>query len=259
MPASALRLVLISLGLACLGLASAAPAEVVQKGGVRVAFDGSISPQLLPRRGLAPVAVAVGVRISTVGKKPLPQLTRISIGINRHGHLDPTGLPVCEIDDIQPATSERALEACRGSLVGSGHFSASVALSKQAAFPSEGKLLAFNGTYRGRPAILAHVFGPRPVPTSFTLPFQITRAGGSFATVLTAVLPKADDNSVTGLDLNLQRTFTFRGRRHSYASAGCPAPKGFSGASFPFAAAAVDFADGRALKSTLVRSCRARG
>jgi hypothetical protein len=239
--------------------ASLAQAETIQKGPLRIAFDGQITPSRLPRAGMAPVKVAVGTKISATKGKPLPQLRKISIAINRHGRLDSTGLPVCEVDDIQPATTEKALEACRGSLVGEGHFSAEVALSKQASFPSAGKLYAFNGTYKGRPAILAHVYGTQPVPTSFTLPFAISQAKGIFATTLTATFPATGNNFVTAIDLTLNRSFTYKGKQRSYASAGCPAPKGFPGATFPFAKASYAFAGGRKLSSTLTRSCKARG
>ena len=241
------------------GAVSLASAEVIQKGNLRVTFDGKITPKKLPREGMAPVKVAVGTKISAAnGKTPL-QLTKIAIAINRHGQLDYTGLPVCEVSDIQPATTEKALEACRGSLVGEGSFSATVALSRQGTFPSAGKMFAFNGTYKGKPAILAHVYGTNPVPTSFTLPFVITKSKGTFATTLTATLPKSDENVVTGIDLNLQRSFTYKGKKHSYASAGCPAPKGFPGATFPFAKASYAFAGGKKLTSTLTRSCGVRG
>jgi hypothetical protein len=245
--------------LAFLALASLAAAETIQKGSLRIAFDGEITPAKLPRKGMGPVRVAVDTKISSTNGKAPAQLTRIAIAINRHGRIDPTGLPVCEIDDIQPATTAKALEACRGSLVGEGHFAAEVTLSRQAAFPSEGKMFAFNGSYKGRPAILAHVYGTDPVPTSFTMPFVISQAKGTFATTLTATLPEADNNIVTAIDLNLSRTFTYRGEKRSYATAGCPAPKGFPGATFPFAKASYTFADGRKLSSTLMRSCRARG
>jgi hypothetical protein len=231
--------------------------ETIQQHGIRVSFDGEITPRKLPRSGTAPVAVVVGTKISGSTGKPLPRLTKIEIAINRHGHLDPTGLPVCEVSDIQPATNAKALEACRGALVGEGHFSAAVALDRQAAFPSDGKLLA--GTYRGKPAILAHVYGTEPVPTSFTLPFVVGRAKGTFGSTLTATIPPGEDNLVTAIDLELHRTFTYKGKRRSYASAGCPAPKGLSVAPFPFAKASYAFAGGKKLSSTLTRSCRARG
>jgi hypothetical protein len=64
---------------------------------------------------------------------------------------------------------------------------------------------------------------------------------------------------VTGISLNLGRSFSFHGKRHSYLSAGCPAPKGVSIVSFPFARASFGFAGGQTLTSVLTRSCRARG
>ena len=253
------KVLILTLALLTLGATSLATAETIQKGPVRIAFDGKITPQKLPREGMAPVRVAVSTKISAAKGKPLAQLRKISIAINAHGKLDATGLPVCEVSDIQPATTEKALEACKGSLVGEGHFAAEVALSRQAAFPSEGKLFAFNGTYEGKPAILAHVYGDQPVPTSFTLPFVITETKGTFATTLTATFPAADNNLVTAIDLDLHRTYTYKGKKRSYASAGCPAPKGFSGASFPFAKASYVFAGGKKLSSTLRRSCGVRG
>jgi hypothetical protein len=251
-------LALTVVGLLALGAAGLAAAETIQRGNVRVAFDGAITPKRLPRTGSAPVKVAVTTRIAAINAKSPPQLTRIAIAINRYGRIDPTGLPICEVDDIQPSTTEKALEACRGSLVGEGHFAATVGLSKKATFPTAGKLIAFNGTYKGRPAILAHVYGTHPLPTSFTLPFVIGRARGTFGTTLTATLPAAEGNFVTGLDLTLGRSFTYKGKRRSYASASCPAPKGFPGATFPFAKASYAFAGGRAMHATLTRSCQAR-
>lgn len=242
-----------------LALAALASAETIQKGAVRVTFDGRISPQRLPRAGMAPVSVSVGTEITATKGKPLDQLTKIEIAINSHGKLDATGLPVCEVTDIQPATTAKALEECRGSLVGEGSFASQVSLSKQADFPSQGKLYAFSGTYRGKPAILAHVYGTSPVPTSFTLPFVITQSKGTFGTTLTAKIPASEDNFVTGIELTLHRTFTYRGKKRSYASAGCPALKGFPGATFPFAKASYAFVGGKRLSSTLTRSCKARG
>jgi hypothetical protein len=254
------RTAVVSLCLALLATTVAvAVGETIQQHGIRVSFDGKITPQKLPRHGTAPVAVAVDTKISGSPGKPLPQLTKIVIAINRHGHLDPIGLPICEVSDIQPATNAKALEACRGALVGEGRFTAAVALNRQAPFPSDGKLLAFNGTYRGKAAILAHVYGTEPVPTSFTLPFMIGRTKGTFGSTLTATIPAGDDNLVTAIDLELHRTFTYKGKRHSYASAGCPAPKGISVAPFPFARASYAFAGGKRLSSTLIRSCQPRG
>src|ERR1044071_6866748 len=252
-----LRTALLFSALSVLAVVAYSQAETIQKSGIRVALTGEISPNRLPRKGLAPVAVKVQTKISSNQKKPA-QLQRIQIAINSHGHIDPTGLPICEVSDIQPSTTAKAMEACKGSLVGEGTFSATVALSKATTFPSEGKMFAFNGTYKGKPAILAHVYGTEPVPTSFTLPFVIGRSKGTFGTTLTATIPPAEGNYVSGISLTLNRSFTYKGKRRSYASAGCPAPKGLSKVSFTFAKASYGFVGGKKLSSTLTRSCEAR-
>jgi hypothetical protein len=252
----ALRLAILVVGLLVLA-AAASQAEVTQKGILRVAFEGKISPHSLPRTGAAPISVSIGGQITTTDESPAPQLRTITIQINRRGRLDYRGLPDCARRQIQPSTNLGALAACRDSLVGEGHFSANVLFPEQAPFPSEGKVLAFNGTLHGRPVIFAHVYGKKPAPVSYTLPFEITRAKGTFATTLRASLPQvtADWGYVTGLSMTLARRFHYEGQRRSYLSAGCPAPKGFPGGVFPFARAAFAFEGGRTLSSTLTRSC----
>jgi hypothetical protein len=256
------RVVLLLAVLSCLATVSLAGAETVQRGHLRVNFEGALSPRALPRAGVAPVKVEVGARIGTTNGTTPSQLRQITIAINRYGRFDPTGLPVCELHDIQPTTTADALAACRGSLVGEGNFSAKVLLTGQAPFPSEGKVFAFNSVLHGRPAILAHVYGTEPAPTSYTLPFELKRAaGGVYGTLLTASLPQVTSNSgyVTGLSMTLGRNFSYRGERRSYLSAGCPAPKGFPGATFPFARATFGFGGAETLTSTLTRSCKVRG
>lgn len=237
-------------------LGSFADAEVVQKGDIRVAFDGALEPKSLPRTGEAPVHVSVGASITALNEADPPQLRKISISINSAGHFSPDAVPTCTVRDIQPSTTKNALKACRPSLVGTGSFSATILLPQQAAFPSGGKLYAFNGVYEGRPAILAHVYGTEPVPTSFTLPFVMRKRNGELGTVLTASLAGLTGKAgyITELTLNLG---TGKGGK-SYLSGSCPAPKGFGGATFPFAKASFGFGK-RTLTSTLTRNCKVRG
>jgi len=254
------KLAIAILVAASLVLAAPSPAELVQRNGVRVTFGGEMSPQRLPREGAAPIAVSIAAEIEPVGKGRPPQLRKISIAINRFGEIDSTGLPVCRIADIQPSTSAKARQACGSSLVGSGSFSARVLLPEQTPFPSAGKILPFNGVHEGKPAILAHVYGTSPAPTSFTMPFVIGASKSEFGTTLTARLPEVTSEwgYVTGLELNLNRRYRWAGRARSYVSAGCPAPKGYPGAIFPFAKASFGF-KGFTLGSVVTRSCKARG
>jgi hypothetical protein len=253
------RAFLLALLLA-IGLATIARAEITQKGTLRVAFSAAMTPRSLPRHGGAPVSVSIGGRISTTDSSPPPQLRRVELQINRYGHIDPRGLPVCRLDQIQPATNRAALAACSDSLVGTGSFTASVLLPEQSPFPSLGRALAFNGHERGKQVIFAHVYGPRPIPTSYTLVFRISRSKGTFGTILSTSLPRVTGEwgYVTGITLRLHRRFTVRGRGRSYLSAGCPTPPGVFTAAFPLTRASFSFAGGRKVTSTLTRSCRAR-
>jgi hypothetical protein len=236
-------------------------AVIVRHGPVQVSFNGKLAPKRLPRHGSAPVGIAIDARISATGKGSPPQLRRISIAINRNGHFVSKGLAACQVDQIQPSTTSGALAACGASLVGEGHFSADVKLPEQSPFPSEGKVLAFNGRVNGRPAILAHIYGTQPAPTSAVLPFLLRDSHGTYGTTLEASLPQATGSwgYVTGLKMNLRRRFSYRGKARSFLSAGCPAAPGFPSAVFPLARTRFVFAGGPTLGSVLTRTCTASG
>ena len=245
----------IALGSALLALLAVVPtgqAEVSQRNGVRVAVDGSLSPKRLPRRGSAPVSVSISGEISPLSEATLPQLQKMTVAINSAGQLNLKGIPHCRIGHINPSNNQEALAACGSSLIGEGSFSADVKLPEQSPFPSEGKLLAFNGTIGGRPAIFGHIYGTKPLPTSFVLPFRIKQQKGTYGTVLEAAFPRATGEwgYVTGISLDLDKRFL---------SAGCPAPKGISRVPFPLMQTNFSFAGGLNLTNTLTRSCKAMG
>jgi len=252
-----LSLVAAALVAAATGIVPLATGEVVQKGNLRLSVEGGITPHRLPRLGRVPIAVTLAGRIETTNGQPPPQLRSIEMAISRYGRFDFGGVPRCGLHQIQPATTSEALQACAGSLVGRGSFEANVALPEQSPFPSNGAMLAFNGALDGRPVIFVHIYGTRPLPQSFTLVFHPHRGRGRYGTTLVAQLPRVAANwgFVSGISLTLGRSFVRGGERRGYISAGCPAPKGFPGATVGFARAAFGFEDGRTLESTLIRSC----
>jgi hypothetical protein len=235
-------------------------ADITQQGTLRVTFGGKLSPDRLPRTGLAPVAVSLSGDITTTDHSTPPQLQQITMAINRHGRLNPTGLPRCHYHQIQPASTGEARAACSSSLVGTGSFQANVVLPDQSPFPSDGKVLAFNGVLHGHPVIYAHIYGTTPVPISQLITFGIHRIDGTYRVVLSAELPRvaAAWGYVSGLSLTLKRTYRYKGRPRSYLSAGCPAPQGINVAVYPFARASFGFDDGRTLHSRLTRTCKVR-
>jgi len=241
--------------------ATARVSEVTQRGNLRVAVNGKLTPRALPRKGAAPVAVSVSSRIATTDRSQPPPLRRLRIEINRHGHLSTAGLPVCPYRKIRTATSARALRACGDALVGQGSFEANVSLANQEPYRARARLLIFNGRSKGKPVLLGQVYSPRPFATAFVIVFDLAKSRrGAFGTVLNASLPRAIGSwgVVTGIELNLSRRYRHRGKRRSFLSAGCPAPKGFRVVPFQLARTSFRFAGGRTLRSTLTRNCRPR-
>lgn len=253
------RLALVAaLASASLLIAAVADAELVERGNLFVKFDGGIAPTALPRTTKAPISVRVDGTVRVLSGERPPALRHISIAINRGGVLNTRGLPTCRRSQIEPATTQQALDACRSALVGEGRYLGALTLPEQDRFPLQGRVLAFNAVVDGQRAILAHVYGSNPVPNSRIIVFHIRKGHGTFGTTFSAALPARLNRSgyLKKISLNLRRTFVYRGRKHSYLSAACSAPAGFTSATFPFSKVSMTFADGRKLSSVLIRTCK---
>jgi hypothetical protein len=258
---AARALVALALGILTLG-AALAHADITQEGVLRLSVSGKLAPQKLPRSGVAPIAVSVGWKITTSDGSAVPKLKKLRVEINRHGRFDSTGLPVCPVNKIQPASSTHALSVCRSSLVGRGSFTANVSLGGQVSYDTRGRLLVFNAKSHGRSVLLGQIYAPHPFPTSFVITFALEKlAHGTYGTALSATLPKALSNwgNLTGIEMTLSRRFSYGGHSHSYISSGCPAPPGFPGAVFPLARASFSFTEATPLTSVSSATCKASG
>jgi hypothetical protein len=251
------------LATAALALAAAAPAAAVQdrSGNLLGSFHGSIAPSALPRTGAAPVAVQMGGKIKTTDRTTPPKLTEIVLQINSHGKIETKGLARCSLAKLESLSSAAAKRSCSGALIGHGNVTSRVSLPEQGAFASNGALNAYNATYRGRPAVLAQVESGPPLPLTYVIVFAVKKTHGTFGTELDGTLPEiaSEYGYITAFDLSLARRYTYRGQERSYASASCPAPKGFTKAPFQMAKASYLFEDGRTLSGTIERTCRVRG
>jgi hypothetical protein len=254
--------------LACLGAltgllvgALSASAEQDKQGNLIGLFHGGIAPRKLPRGHAAPVAVQMGGKIKTTDRATAPKLARIVLEINRNGKVQTRGLGSCSLARLKSISAKAAAHACADALIGHGNVTSRIALPGQGTFASHGSLLAFNGHYRGHTAVLAQVESGQPLPLTYVIPFQVRKAKGAYATKLVGTLPEiaSEYGYISAFDLSLGRTYRWHGRRMSYASAACPAPSGFTLATFPLARSSYVFEDGRTLTSTLVRTCKVRG
>ena len=237
---------------------SLAKAATIQDEGLRITVLSQLQPYKLPRKGTAPIAVFVSGHLENSKGGIPPQLQRMRIEVNRHGLLQSKGLPVCQIPEVQPASTERALSQCSEALVGSGQFWANIVLPDQGAYRTQGRLLIFNGRKNGKPVLLAQIFTSHPFNSSFVIVFSIQRISkGPYGTELRASLPQALGSwgYLDRIKLTLRRKYRYRGRELSYFNAGCPATKGAPRASFPLAYAEFFFAGRKPLGATVNKTC----
>lgn len=245
-----------------LAAGASAVASVEIQGGLRIDVLAQISPVKLPRTGTAPISIFVAGHLQSADGGIPSQLQKLRIEVNRHGLLQSRGLAVCPFTAIQPASSQRAVQACRSSLIGAGQFWANIVLPGQPPYPTQGRLLVFNGREGGRPVIYAHIFTENPFPTSFVVAFSIRHISkGQYGTRLEASLPDAlgEWGYLDRIKLTLSHKYTYRGRQLSYFNAGCPAPPGTRNTSFPLARATFSFAHHAPLSTTVEKSCTVRG
>jgi hypothetical protein len=245
-----------------LGAAGIATAAVIQSEGLRITVLSQVQPYKLPRTGTAPIAVFIAGHLQNAQGGIPPQLQRLTVKVNRHGLLQSKGLAVCPLAKIQPASTERALEACGDALIGSGQFWANIVLPDQGAYPTQGRLLIFNGKKKGKPALLAHIFTSNPFDTSFVIAFSIKRISqGPYGTELSASLPQALGSwgYLDRIKLTLRRKYPYKGKELSYFNAGCPAPSEAKRTVFPLAYASFYFAGRPVLGASVNKSCGVKG
>lgn len=239
------------------GVSAGSRAEVTATHDAIITFNSRISPRILPRSGSAPVAIHIEGHVKKRKGRRAASLTKIEIAIHKAATLVSKGLPTCDIAEIDPASSAEALAKCPHAQIGHGRIRAESTFPGQPNASFDGRVLLFNGRLEdGRPAILIHVFNASP-PSSFVVPFTISKRRGLYGTVLTARVRINRWSRVTDFNLVLNRSFRSAGHRHSYLNASCPVPKGFSVGFSPFVRATLSFSNGARAHITVVSSCEA--
>ncbi len=252
-------LTLVAVAALALGTGPAA-AERAQDENVIVSVDGGITPKVLPRDHLAPVAVNLSGKVFTSDGSPIPRVNWIRLELAYRGRLFRHGLAVCPQVRLDSTDSRQALRSCGEALVGRGGLYAEIFVPNQEPFGVHAHLLAFNGqTKAGRPAVLIHAYASDP-PVSFVIPFTVHHRKGAFRTVLVTTIRRSVGPwpHVANFRIKVARTFSYRGRKRSYLSASCPLPTGFTAGFLSFARATYTFAGGAQVTKESVRSCRAR-
>ena len=235
--------------------AGSALALRLEVGNVVVVADGGFTPTTLPKKGFAPIELHGYGRFSTKDGTPPPVLERITIWFDKHGEVETRGLPICTPGKLAATTTKVARKLCPGAIVGTGFGKAVVYFPESRPIPASSPLTIFNGPRkRGNPTVLAHAHLTVPAPTTFVVPIEIQRVNnGRYGFKTVAKIPKIAGGYGVPIygRLKIGREWTHRGKRLSYANAGCPDGRLQARGSFRFK-------DSTLLQGTLFSPCKSR-
>lgn len=248
------KVFLLAIAVALL-IAGIAAAEVFRAGDLILEAEGGFTPTALPKHHDAPITLYGRGKVSTVSGELPPVVKTVEIEFDRHGHVDTTGLPVCQARELQGTTVAVARRRCQGAIVGKGYGHAIVSFPEQKPIPVSSPLTLFNGPRKhGNPTVLAHAYTTVPVPTTFVVPIEIERIHhGVYGYRTSATIPKIAGGAghpIAG-NLTVSRRWTYNGKSHSYVNARCET-------GHLQARAGVSFADGTVLTGTFLKRCTVR-
>lgn len=225
-------------------------------GNLVVDGEGGFTPTSLPKNVNAPITVFGKGKISTLDGKFPPVLKTIEFEFDKHGAVDTTGLPKCSAAKLAATTVPQARKLCPGAIVGTGQGHATAVFPEQAPIPVDSPITIFNGPeIGGDPTVYAHAYTTVPAPTTIVILVRIESIkNGRYGYRVITEIPKLAGGygiPISG-SIKIGRTWTYKGKEHSYISAHCP--DGHLQAKGKFG-----FKDGTRLTGTFLRPCTVRG
>jgi hypothetical protein len=241
------------------GLAAAAGNNkpfVVQKGTLKITGNGGFTPTKLPKTKLSPIGLNVSGKIETTDGSHPPALREFIVETDKNGTINAKGLATCTTGKLVARETSAALKACQSALVGEGKTDVEVEFAESPPIVVHSKLLAFNGGVKGGvTTILIHAFLKNPVSAAVVTTVKVSKIhNGRFGTKSVASIPviAGGSGSPVFFELNVNRKFTYKGKKQSYLLAKCP--DGHINAR-----ATAIFAGGAELTGEVVRPCTPKG
>ncbi|MGN6558374.1 MAG: hypothetical protein ACTHLH_10245 [Solirubrobacterales bacterium] len=221
-----------------------------------ITTDGGFSPTTLPKHGFAPIRLHGFGKIATEDGSPPPVLETVTLWFDKHGKVETHGLPICTPAKLKATTTKQARKLCPGAIVGTGFGKAVVDFPEQGPIPASSPITLFNAKpIHGNPALLAHAHLTVPGPTTFVVPIEIQKVhAGRYGFKTVAKIPKIAGGFGIPLyaRLSVGRTWTFKGKKLSYANAGCPDGRLQAKGQFRFK-------DGTFLQGSVFKRCKGVG
>jgi len=225
-------------------------------GNIVVNGEGGFTPTALPQKVNAPITIFGSGKIGTVDGTLPPVLETLEFEFDKHGAVDTTGLPKCTAAKLQATTVPQARKLCPGAIVGTGHGHAIVKFPEQGPIPADSPITIFNGPrVGGDPTVFAHAYTTIPAPTTFVIPVRIeTIHNGRYGYRVNARVPRLAGGygiPISG-SVKIGRTWTYKGKKHSYLNARCADGRLQAKGSFAFK-------DGTRLSGSFLSPCQIRG
>jgi hypothetical protein len=235
-----------------------ARSERIQRGNLRAALQGKVSPLKLPRHRPAPVSLRLSGSLATTDGSPLPRVTAMRFALAGRSTVRARGIPVCPLTRVRHTRDREALAACKGALVGRGRIEVQARLPTQPPLLVDASLLVFNArTSAGRTSLLMHAYAESP-PVSVVIPFVLRHARGDFGTELIA-RSLASKPTISGFSMTLSHRFSERGSRRSFLVGSCPLAPIYTSGLLSLALLEYRLQGGRRLQVEHLATCRARG
>ncbi len=244
----------VAVAVAVAAVSSAAQSPVLQgPDGNTQSVAISISPKNVSKTKAAPATLAV---ITATGRPsdpngvPVPAVRAI-VDFPKDVTLFSKDYPTCDPTLLQNTSTEIALEACKKAKIGGGTASALLPVGGKV-FPVGQTVTAFNGVPQaGKPSIILHAYGTTPIQTTLVLVGTVTRINKEgFGPRLDIDVPllAGGAGALTGVNVKIFKTFSYKGKKRSYVSATCTSKKWKSRGQFVFR-------DGESLTPSVTQKC----
>ncbi len=205
---------------------AAAKWNVFQAGNLVLRVDGGVSPKKLPRKRLAPVAINVRGKISTVDGSHPPAFREATIDFDKNGAVNARGLPVCKGGQLQARDTKTVKRVCGKSIVGTGSGRIQIAFPEQTPIPVKAPIVLFNGGVKGGTTTLfIHTYITSPIVSAVVTTVKIKKIRkGRYGIRTISKIPviAGGSGSVLEFSFKVKRIFRYKGKKRSYVMAKCP-------------------------------------
>jgi hypothetical protein len=246
----------VSVAVVIVAVAAAAQSPVLNApDGNTQSIAVSITPQKLSKKTAEPITLNVTTATSTTNPAankgaPIPAVEAV-VDFPKGVTIFSKGYPTCDAGLIQNTSTEAALEACKKAKIGSGVGPADLVVGEKI-FPVTTTITAFNGVpVGGKPVILLHTYSQSPIQTTLVLVGTVTSLNKEgYGPRLDVVLPliAGGQGAITGFQVKIFKTFSYKGKKRSYVSSTCLTKKLKSRGEFIFR-------DGQSLTPQLTGKC----